>query len=292
MEKDLLEANKLLLAKYNIDTNTDNILGVGVLSTVVKGIHVETDTKVIIKIFNKITLYKKYGKNRVYSKIRGEIDVLEYIQQNMDNPVIQLIDNIITDNYILIIYNYIDGIDLYDHILSFSEPKRKVVSISEAEIKYIFKKLLLEVQKLHKINIAHLDLKLENIVYNEEDKSINLIDFGYSKITVKDGKEQKLTDVCGTAEYVAPEILARSGYYGKPADIWSCGIILYIMCFARFPFIGKNDNETFKYIIHKKCHIPSHTNKYIKDILHKMLNKTPHKRPSVSEILESDYLKN
>ena len=83
---------------------------------------------------------------------------------------------------------------------------------------------------MHAMNIAHRDLKLENVIVDDNLKP-KLIDFGFSS---KCG--EKLKNFCGTPPYMSPEIAARVPYYGEPADMWALGILLYMMLFGKFPF--------------------------------------------------------
>ena len=88
---------------------------------------------------------------------------------------------------------------------------------------------------LHEQGVIHRDVKLENILLDESYKIIKIIDFGFS---IRFNGEKKLNVFCGTPSYMAPEICKKSEYYGKPADIWSLGIVLYVLLFSRFPFKG------------------------------------------------------
>jgi serine/threonine protein kinase len=85
---------------------------------------------------------------------------------------------------------------------------------------------------------VHRDIKLENIILNENHKT-KIIDFGFSIIIPSD---KKLSIFCGTPSYMAPEIVAKKDYFGPPVDIWSAGIVLYVMMVGHFPFKG-NENK-------------------------------------------------
>lgn len=93
----------------------------------------------------------------------------------------------------------------------------------------------------HQREIAHRDIKLENILIMNK-KLIKLIDFGFS-ISIKD--KGRLNLFCGTPSYMPPEIVSKVAYYGKPADVWALGILLYKMVAGYFPFKGRNDRELF-----------------------------------------------
>ena len=84
---------------------------------------------------------------------------------------------------------------------------------------------------MHNIDIVHRDLKIDNILYNE---SVKIIDFGFSSHTF----DKKLTQYCGTLNYMAPEIISKEPYWGKQIDIWALGILLYYLSVGKYPFIG------------------------------------------------------
>ncbi len=105
----------------------------------------------------------------------------------------------------------------------------------DEELRFIFKQICGAVNYCHSQNIIHRDIKMENILINEQ-RQIKLIDFGFS---VQIGLENKLTVYCGTPSYMAPEIHSKKDYFGPPVDVWALGVMLYVMSCGRFPFKGK-----------------------------------------------------
>jgi len=106
--------------------------------------------------------------------------------------------------------------------------------LNESEVKLIFKQLVDGVSYLHKNNIAHRDLKLENILI-DDNKNIKVIDFGFSLVTPRN---KPLNVCCGTPSYMAPELIAKKNYYGHLVDIWALGILLFVLLSGYFPFKG------------------------------------------------------
>mmetsp|Transcript_29776 Transcript_29776/g.39612 ORF Transcript_29776/g.39612 Transcript_29776/m.39612 type:complete len:114 (-) Transcript_29776:156-497(-) len=100
---------------------------------------------------------------------------------------------------------------------------------------------------MHSRNIVHRDLKLDNILVEEDTRMVKLIDFGFGVIV--DGAQGHLKIFCGTPSYMAPEIVRRSeSYEGKPVDIWALGVLLYVMLTGGLPFRGSNEPELFEKI--------------------------------------------
>lgn len=120
-------------------------------------------------------------------------------------------------------------------------------SFSEKEAAYIIKQITSAVLYAHNMNIAHRDLKPENIlldITSQGNYNVKVVDWGTAKIFQK---EEKIKEKFGTLYYIAPEVLKRN--YNEKCDIWSCGVILYILLSGMPPFNGKSDVEIQKSIL-------------------------------------------
>ena len=148
--------------------------------------------------------------------------------------------------------------------------------------------IIVAISHCHSKNIVHRDIKPENILLeNTEsgtDSLIKIIDFGTS-ITFDPSK--KLQQTIGTPYYIAPEVLLQK--YDSKCDIWSCGVILYILLCGKPPFDGNNDDEILRAVDKAKVEYKDAVWKKIsdegKDLLNKMLVKDYHKRISAAECL-------
>ena len=96
---------------------------------------------------------------------------------------------------------------------------------------------------MHSRNIAHRDIKLDNVLIEETTRAIKLIDFGFSVVTPSDGGKLKI--FCGTPSYMAPELVRKHSYDGKQVDMWALGVLLYVMLTGVLPFRGSTEKELF-----------------------------------------------
>lgn len=162
---------------------------------------------------------------------------------------------------------------------SFLQQKRDG-RLEEHEIKPIFKQIVKAISYCHQHNIAHRDIKLENILIINK-KQVKLIDFGFS-INLK--HKGRLNLFCGTPSYMPPEIVSKVSYYGKPADIWALGILLYKMLAGYFPFKGRNDRDLFRKIKQGNFSFPKNISDDLKELLRSLLKVAPSERITAKEV--------
>lgn len=149
--------------------------------------------------------------------LESEINILK----ELDHPnIVRFYETYIDYKYIHIVMQLCTGGELFDRIV-------KLEKFSEKDAADLMKKILSAVQHLHEHSICHRDLKPENFLFknNKENAEIKIIDFGLSKKFSK--LETDMTTIVGTPFYVAPEVL--SGNYDTQCDLWSCGVILYVL---------------------------------------------------------------
>ena len=161
--------------------------------------------------------------------------------------------------------------------------------LTELETQYYVFYIIKALQYLHNLKIIHRDLKLANI-FLTENMQVKLGDFGLATQLEFDG-ERKRT-LCGTPNYIAPEILEGKTGHSFEVDIWSIGIILYILLIGKPPFETNNAKETYKRIRLKSYSFPQgeKISEPAKELIESILVLEPHKRPSLQEILDSDFM--
>ena len=239
-----------------------------------------TKEKFAMKIYEKSKLNDSSKKKCVYR----EIEILKRINHN---NIAKLYDVITTDKQILILQELVIGISLREY---YNKEIRNQKGISEHKsniFKKIFKQIFEAMNYIHIRNMAHRDIKLENILMTK-NYDIKIIDFGFGMYN----PQNKLQNFyCGTPNYMPPEIIVKKPYNGQKADLWSLGILVYKMFCADFPFKGKNEKELYKAIEKGKFKLASYTPDYVKKIIFGMIELNPDKRMSCANVLKSDWLR-
>jgi len=212
---------------------------------------------------------------------KNEIKMLK----NLTHPNIIRLEEVITSpEYIYIVMEYISNGDLCEYI-----QKRPEGKLSEQEAKYYFIQLLEALTYIHSKNISHRDIKLENLLLTKDNK-IKLSDFGFSIRTTK-----MLHKKCGTPYYTAPEIfdISNLGYYGPKIDIWSSGVVLYVMLNGYFPFKGNTFGEITYSVKHNKYYnMINNLSTSFENLISKMLIKQVLSRINLKNILEHEWITN
>lgn len=185
-----------------------------------------------------------------------------------------------------IIFEHFDGIDLFELL-------NKNGSLHYDKSIYIIKQILDAINYIHSLGIAHMDIKLENIMCNEESFKIKLIDFGEAIVFCHNNKTKLVSGLYGTESSTAPEVFTEKEYNAEKADIWSCGIVLYEMMYCQLPWLKAHDAQcgyrvykndvTSKGLLNKKL-FPHYT-ELTKNLFFGMLNPNPEKRLVSKELL-------
>jgi len=236
-------------------------LGEGMFSTVKLGTHSLTNEQVAIKIVEKAKISKIEDKER----INREISILKKVNHYNIAKLYQVVE---TKLIIYLIQEYIQGKDFLEYL----NKKKKLI---ETEACKFFHQIISGLEYLHQCGIAHRDFKPENIILTNNNQLLKIIDFGLSN-TYKDG--QLLKTGCGSPCYVPPEMIKEEKYNGALTDIWSAGVILYLMLCGNLPFYDDDNEILYEKILSGKYLTPDHLSEDAKDILKKILEIDPKKR--------------
>lgn len=182
---------------------------------------IDSFAKVAIKIIDKRQLDCENMR-----KIWREIEIMKKIEKHQH--LIRLYQVMETKRYLMLCLEYADGGEIFDYLVTNGK-------MSEKKAKKYFKQILNAIDYLHKNNIVHRDLKAENLLLSKNGKVVKLADFGFSNYFEKNSL---LSTWCGSPPYAAPELFEGRHYNGPKADIWSLGVVLYVLVCGALPFDG------------------------------------------------------
>jgi len=252
------------------------MLGSGAFGEVRVCVHRESNNQRAVKVLRKSHMDE--DEKRMFF---NEINVLK----DLDHPnILKMYEFFEDEKRYYIVTDICKGGELFDEIV-------KRGKFDEKDAGVLIKQVLSCINYCHVNNIVHRDLKPENILLetNKEFDQIKIIDFGTS-LVVSDG--QKLDEKLGTPYYIAPEVLAKS--YGSKCDIWSIGVITFIILSGIPPFNGASDQEIMKKVKLGKFNFNDPAWKGIsdmcKDFISKLLTLDQTKRPSAEEALKHPWL--
>lgn len=279
--------------KFNLSNSLDHLKSAKYIKCLGKGgygtvkLYECKDNILCNKLF--VVKYIKYifknKDNRIKDKLLRKFVLNEYTIGTLLNNeyIIKTLDIDLYKN--AIVFEYCDGIDFLDYI-------QKMSPSFENKI-FFFKQVIDGLIYMHNIGIAHMDLKLENIIIDIVNKKIKIIDFGHSKVFHDSLHIDTFIlnrHMYGSLPYIAPEEFLNTEYNPEKVDIWSCGIILYIIIYNNYPWYKANISD----LNYKNYLTNIKSNKYFfkmyNNVLNKLLNPDPVKRPQIKEINFEDVL--
>jgi len=224
------------------------------------------------KIVPKSLLTKSHQKEKMSQEIR--------LHKAVSNP------------FLVKLYSYFEDSNFVYIVLeicrkrSLMELHKRRKAITEPETRYFMRHILLGVLYLHENKIIHRDLKLGNVFLND-NMECKIGDFGLATKVDFDGERKKT--LCGTPNYIAPEVLGKKGH-SYEVDVWSLGCILYTLLVGKPPFETQTLKDTYNRIKKNEYHVPSRVGPLAKNLIQKLLQHEPNRRPSVAEILQDDFM--
>ncbi|KAL1785722.1 sperm motility kinase X-like isoform X2 [Sigmodon hispidus] len=243
-------------------------LGKGSLGKVKLALHLMTQTLVAIKILKRGTSTDPL--------ISSETELLKALQHPHITQLLQVIQ---TKHKIYLVMECASRGPLLKQIT-------KCGHLEEEEARTLFRELTLAIKYIHSHNIAHRDIKPENILVDSEGH-IKLSDFGLGK---RFASGEKAKGFWGTMEYCAPEVFGHTQYDGLPTDIWSLGVVLYLLVTGYLPFRETEHSKMKSLILSRNCCIPHHLSPELQDLLNQLMTVDPTKRPSIMEVMAHPWL--
>ncbi|KAG9135471.1 hypothetical protein Leryth_007229 [Lithospermum erythrorhizon] len=204
--------------------------------------------------------------------------------------IIRFKEVVLTPTHLGIVMEYAAGGELFERICNAGR-------FSEDEARYFFQQLISGVHYCHNMQICHRDLKLENTLLDGSPApQMKICDFGYSKSSLLHSRPKSTV---GTPAYIAPEVLQRREYDGKLADVWSCGVTLYVMLVGSYPFEDQEDPKNFRKTIQRVMAVQYKIPDYVRisqdcrHLLSLLFVANPARRITIKEIKQHPwFLKN
>ncbi|XP_075796676.1 uncharacterized protein LOC142831113 [Pelodiscus sinensis] len=251
----------------------ERTLGKGHFAVVKLARHVFTGEKVAVKVIDKSKLDVSAA-----GQLLQEVRCMKLVQHP---NVVRLYEVIDTHSKLYLILELGDGGDMFDHIM------RHEGGLAEGRAKHYFAQIVHAISYCHKLHVVHRDLKPENVVFFQEQGVVKLTDFGFSN-RFQPGK--MLTTSCGSLAYSAPEILLGEEYDAPAVDVWSLGVILYMLVCGQPPFQEANDSETLTMIMDCRYTVPPRVSAQCSDLVGRMLQRDPKRRASLAQIEAHPWL--
>ncbi|NXI52218.1 HUNK kinase, partial [Chloroceryle aenea] len=253
-------------------------LGEGAFEAIMENIHMKVNRLLLLKVIDK----KRAKKDTYVTKnLRRE----GQIQQMIRHPnIAQLLDILETENSYYLVMELCPGGNLMHKIY---EKKR----LEEHEARKYIRQLILAVEHLHRAGVVHRDLKIENLLL-DEDNNIKLIDFGLSNCAGILGYSDPFSTQCGSPAYAAPELLARKKY-GPKIDVWSIGVNMYAMLTGTLPFTVEpfSLRALYQKMVDKEMNpLPTQLSTAAINFLRSLLEPDPAKRPNIQQALANRWL--
>ncbi|CAM1332153.1 SIK3 (predicted) [Pycnogonum litorale] len=243
----------------------EKTIGKGNFAVVKLATHIVTGTKVAIKIIDKAQLDEDNLK-----KIFREIQVMKLLHHP---HIIRLYQVMETDRMIYLVTEYASKGEIFDYLVVNGR-------MSEVEARAKFKQIIAAVSYCHSRKVVHRDLKAENLLL-DADKNIKIADFGFSNYYKEDSL---LSTWCGSPPYAAPELFEGKQYHGPKADIWSLGVVLYVLVCGALPFDGDTLQSLRSRVLNGKFRIPYFMSTDCENLIRQMLKVDPVRRLNMNQI--------
>ncbi|ESR62757.1 hypothetical protein CICLE_v10015080mg [Citrus x clementina] len=260
-----------LLGRYEIG----KLLGHGTFAKVYHARNVKSGESVAIKVIDK----EKILKSGLVAHIKREISILRRVRHP---NIVQLFEVMATKSKIYFVMEYVRGGELFNKVAK--------GRLKEDLARKYFQQLISAVGFCHARGVYHRDLKPENLLL-DENGDLKVSDFGLSAVSDQIRQDGLFHTFCGTPAYVAPEVLSRKGYDAAKVDIWSCGVILFVLMAGYLPFQDQNIMVMYKKIYKGEFRSPRWFSPDLIRLLTKLLDTNPDKRITIPEIMENRWFR-
>ncbi|KAJ3692154.1 hypothetical protein LUZ60_012504 [Juncus effusus] len=261
----------LLLGRYEVG----RLLGQGNFAKVYYAKNSKTNEEVAIKVMDK----EKIFKSGLVSHIKREIAILRRVRHP---NIVQLHEVMATKSKIYFVMEFVKGGELFGKVAK--------GRLQEDLARKYFQQLISAVAFCHARGVYHRDIKPENLLL-DENGDLKVADFGLSTVAEQMRHDGLFHTLCGTPAYVAPEVLARKGYDAIKADLWSCGVVLFVLMAGYLPFRDRNVMSMYKKIFRAEYRCPRWFSPELIRLVRSLLEPNPDKRVTISDIMKNPWFK-
>ncbi|KAH7434669.1 hypothetical protein KP509_06G029500 [Ceratopteris richardii] len=214
------------------------------------------------------------------SCIKREISTMKLVKHP---NIVQLLEVMASKTKIYFVMEYVTGGELFNKINRYGKLK-------EDDGRKYFQQLINAVDYCHSRGVYHRDLKPENLLL-DSDGNLKISDFGLSALPQQCREDGLLHTTCGTPNYVAPEVIVDKGYDGAKADLWSCGVILYVLLAGFLPFDDKNITNLYKKIYKGEFNYPPWFSSGAKRLISRILTPNPKHRITMVQVFQDSWFR-
>ncbi|CAL9126827.1 unnamed protein product [Musa acuminata var. zebrina] len=261
----------ILMRRYEIG----RLLGQGSFAKVYHARRLASGQNVAIKVINK----EKVTRVGMIEQIKREISIMRLVRHT---NIVQLYEVMASKSKIYFVMEYVKGGELFNKVAK--------GSLKEDAARKYFQQLIGAVDFCHSRGVYHRDLKPENLLI-DENGNLKVSDFGLSALKESQRQDGLLHTLCGTPAYVAPEIINKKGYDGAKADIWSCGVILYVLLAGYLPFHDSNLIEMYRKITKGEFRFPHRFPSDVRKLLTRLLDPNPNTRITIEMLVENPWFR-
>uniref|UniRef100_A0A0D9V5W8 non-specific serine/threonine protein kinase n=1 Tax=Leersia perrieri TaxID=77586 RepID=A0A0D9V5W8_9ORYZ len=258
--------SQVIMGRYRLGP----LLGRGTFAKVYKAHKVATGEAVAIKVFDKESVHR----SGTVEQVKREVDVMRRVHHR---HVIRLHEVMATRSRIYFAMEYASGGELFTRL-------SRSTRFPEPVARRYFQQLITAVEFCHSRGVYHRDLKPENLLLDARG-DLKVSDFGLSAFADRLRGDGLLHTTCGTPAYVAPEVLLKRGYDGAKADIWSCGVILYVLLAGYLPFNETNLVILYRKITESNYRCPPWFSVDARKLLARLLDPNPKTRITIAKLM-------
>ncbi|KAG0762293.1 hypothetical protein G6F57_007265 [Rhizopus arrhizus] len=225
---------------------------------------------------------QEFIKEKIKQEIREARTIREaHIMKLLHHPhIVQLKDLYVTPHFFYITMEYVEGGQLLHHIVSRGK-------LSESEARRFSRQIISALDYMHRNSIVHRDLKIENILLDREARNIKVVDFGLSNLYCP---ERRLKTFCGSLYFAAPEVIVGQPYRGPEIDVWSLGVVIYVMVTGSVPFDDPSLTGLHAKIKRADVRFPTYMSSACKDLLQRIFVVDRKKRVILADVIRHPWI--